>query len=96
MLLEIAHFEDVELLWPFFTHHRFSNIDIIFNPLEVPPRMNIGHIFECSLRHFDERYKQKGSRKLVLSKLYKACKQTANPCKTLDGQMGNPFKEHVL
>uniref|UniRef100_A0A803N320 DNA-directed RNA polymerase n=1 Tax=Chenopodium quinoa TaxID=63459 RepID=A0A803N320_CHEQI len=67
-------------------------VDMIFNPLGVPSRMNVGQIFEYSLglagslldRHyrippFDERYEQEPSRKLVCSELYEASKQTANP-----------------
>nr|QFK69444.1 RNA polymerase beta subunit [Ixonanthes chinensis] len=67
-------------------------IDMVFNPLGVPSRMNVGQIFECSLglagglldKHyriapFDERYEQEASRKLVFSELYEASKQTANP-----------------
>nr|YP_010286953.1 RNA polymerase beta subunit [Limnobium laevigatum]UKT61067.1 RNA polymerase beta subunit [Limnobium laevigatum] len=67
-------------------------LDMIFNPLGVPSRMNVGQIFECSLglagdllnRHyriapFDERYEEEASRKLVFSELYEASKQTSNP-----------------
>nr|YP_010466000.1 RNA polymerase beta subunit [Corydalis temulifolia]QOD41512.1 RNA polymerase beta subunit [Corydalis temulifolia] len=67
-------------------------VDMVFNPLGVPSRMNVGQIFECSLglagdlldRHyriapFDERYEQGASRKLVFSELYEASKRTANP-----------------
>ncbi|RWR77870.1 RNA polymerase beta subunit chloroplast [Cinnamomum micranthum f. kanehirae] len=67
-------------------------VDMVFNPLGVPSRMNVGQIFECSLglagylldRHyriapFDERYEQGASRKLVFPELYSASKQTANP-----------------
>nr|YP_010291112.1 RNA polymerase beta subunit [Juncus compressus]YP_010291367.1 RNA polymerase beta subunit [Juncus tenuis]ULQ66702.1 RNA polymerase beta subunit [Juncus compressus]ULQ67030.1 RNA polymerase beta subunit [Juncus tenuis] len=67
-------------------------VDMIFNPLGVPSRMNVGQIFECSLglagdllkKHyriapFDERYEQDASRKLVFSELYKASRQTTNP-----------------
>nr|YP_009166875.1 RNA polymerase beta subunit [Osyris alba]ALC75175.1 RNA polymerase beta subunit [Osyris alba] len=67
-------------------------VDMVFNPLGVPSRMNVGQIFECSLglagdlldRHyrlgpFDERYEQEASRKLVFSELYEAGKQTSNP-----------------
>ncbi|KAI9383991.1 hypothetical protein POPTR_013G142232v4 [Populus trichocarpa] len=67
-------------------------VDMVFNPLGVPSRMNVGQIFECSLglagslldRHyrvapFDERYEQEASRKLVFSELYEAGKQTGNP-----------------
>nr|YP_010924493.1 RNA polymerase beta subunit [Pentaphorus foliolosus]WKB11252.1 RNA polymerase beta subunit [Pentaphorus foliolosus] len=67
-------------------------VDMVFNPLGVPSRMNVGQIFESSLglagglldRHyriapFDERYEQEASRKLVFSELYEASKQTANP-----------------
>ena len=55
-------------------------VDMVFNPLGVPSRMNVGQILECSLglagsmlnRHyriapFDERYEQEASRKLVFS-----------------------------
>ncbi|TXG60903.1 hypothetical protein EZV62_012266 [Acer yangbiense] len=68
------------------------HVDMVFNPLGVPSRMNVGQIFECSLglaggllnRHYriapyDERYEQEASRKLVFSKLYEASIQTANP-----------------
>nr|YP_010849702.1 RNA polymerase beta subunit [Lobelia heyneana]WGH10983.1 RNA polymerase beta subunit [Lobelia heyneana] len=67
-------------------------VDMIFNPLGVPSRMNVGQLFESSLglagglldRHyriapFDERYEQEASRKLVFSELYEASKQTSNP-----------------
>nr|YP_011003491.1 RNA polymerase beta subunit [Swertia marginata]WPS65795.1 RNA polymerase beta subunit [Swertia marginata] len=67
-------------------------VDMVFNPLGVPSRMNVGQIFECSLglsgslldihyriAPFDERYEQEASRKLVFSELYQASKQTANP-----------------
>nr|ADD31195.1 RNA polymerase beta subunit protein [Phoradendron leucarpum] len=67
-------------------------VDMVFNPLGVPSRMNVGQILECSLglaggmldRHyrigpFDERYEQEASRKLVFSELYNASNQTANP-----------------
>ncbi|KAL7600095.1 hypothetical protein Lser_V15G26597 [Lactuca serriola] len=67
-------------------------VDMVFNPLGVPSRMNVGQIFESSLglagglldRHyriapFDERYEQEASRKLVFSELYEASKQTVNP-----------------
>ncbi|KAH0447410.1 hypothetical protein IEQ34_023743 [Dendrobium chrysotoxum] len=67
-------------------------VDMVFNPLGVPSRMNVGQIFECSLglagdllkKHyrigpFDERYEQEASRKLVFSEFYSASKQTKNP-----------------
>ncbi|KAL3528757.1 hypothetical protein ACH5RR_008079 [Cinchona calisaya] len=67
-------------------------IDIVFNPLGVPSRMNVRQIFECSLmlagslldRHyqiapFDVMYEQEVSRKLVFSELYQASKQMENP-----------------
>nr|YP_009670419.1 RNA polymerase beta subunit [Passiflora jatunsachensis]QCX29691.1 RNA polymerase beta subunit [Passiflora jatunsachensis] len=67
-------------------------VDMVFNPLGVPSRMNVGQIFECSLglagslldRHYriaplDERYEQEASRKLAFSELYEASKQTSNP-----------------
>nr|WCF59839.1 RNA polymerase beta subunit [Adenophora remotiflora] len=67
-------------------------VDMVFNPLGVPSRMNVGQIFESLLglagglldRHyrigpFDERYEQEASRKLVFSELYEAGKQTSNP-----------------
>jgi len=75
---------------PYLLHGR--PVDMVFNPLGVPSRMNVGQIFECSLglagslryRHyriapFDERYELQASRKLVFSELYEASKQTANP-----------------
>ncbi|PHT30264.1 hypothetical protein CQW23_30153 [Capsicum baccatum] len=59
------------------------SVDMVFNPLGVPSRMNVGQIFECSLglagslldKHyriapFDEIYEQEASQKLVFSKLY--------------------------
>lgn len=71
--------------------HR-TPVDRVFNPLGVPSWMNVGQIFECSLklardllgRHywiapFDERCEQEASRKLVFSELYETSKQTANP-----------------
>uniref|UniRef100_A0A0E0P6A2 ATP synthase subunit alpha, mitochondrial n=1 Tax=Oryza rufipogon TaxID=4529 RepID=A0A0E0P6A2_ORYRU len=64
-------------------------VDMVFNPLGVPSRMNVGQIFESSLglvgdlikKHyriapFDERYQQEASGKLVFSELYEASKQT--------------------
>nr|QYK18456.1 RNA polymerase beta subunit [Dryadella lilliputiana] len=67
-------------------------VDMVFNPLGVPSRMNVGQIFECSLglagdllnKHyrigpFDERFEQEASRKLVFSELYEASKKTKNP-----------------
>jgi DNA-directed RNA polymerase subunit beta len=67
-------------------------VDMVFNPLGVPSRMNVGQIFESSLglagdllkKHyriapFDERYEQEASRKLVFSELYEASKETKNP-----------------
>nr|YP_009994458.1 RNA polymerase beta subunit [Cuscuta approximata]QNP08537.1 RNA polymerase beta subunit [Cuscuta approximata] len=67
-------------------------VDLVFNPLGVPSRMNVGQIFECSLglagsllnRHyriapFDERYEQEASRKIVFSQLHEASKKTAHP-----------------
>ncbi|XLS77512.1 hypothetical protein HN51_061737 [Arachis hypogaea] len=66
-------------------------VDMVFNPLGVPSRMNVGQIFECSLRlagdmldrhyriaPFDKRYEQEASRKLVFSELYEASKQMSN------------------
>ncbi|KAG2596581.1 hypothetical protein PVAP13_5KG170049 [Panicum virgatum] len=60
-------------------------VDMVFNPLGVPSRMNVGQIFESSLglagdllkKHyriapFDERYEQEASRKVVFSELYEA------------------------
>ncbi|CAH1440198.1 unnamed protein product [Lactuca virosa] len=60
---------------------------MVFNPLGVPSRMNVGQIFESSLelagglldKHyritpFDERYEQEASRKLVFSEFYEARK----------------------
>ncbi|KAI9174839.1 hypothetical protein LWI28_023438 [Acer negundo] len=94
-------------------------VDMVFNPLGVPSRMNVGQIFECSLRlargllnrhyriaHFDERYEQEASRKLVFSELYEASKQTVNPwvfepeypgkSRIFDGRTGGPFEQPVI
>ncbi|QHN85970.1 DNA-directed RNA polymerase subunit beta [Arachis hypogaea] len=58
-------------------------VDMVFNPLGVPSRMNVGQIFglagDMLDRHyriapFDERYEQEASRKLVFSELYEARK----------------------
>jgi DNA-directed RNA polymerase subunit beta len=64
-----------------------TRVDMVFNPLGVPSRMNVGQIFERSLglagdmlkKHyriapFDKRYEQVASRKLVFSELYEASK----------------------
>ncbi|KAJ8436485.1 hypothetical protein Cgig2_000470 [Carnegiea gigantea] len=82
-------------------------VDMVFNPLGVPSRMNIGQIFECSLglagslldRHyriapFDERHEQEASRKLVFSELYEASKQTANPW-VFEPEIFGPIKSGV-
>jgi DNA-directed RNA polymerase subunit beta len=67
-------------------------IDIIFNPLGVPSRMNVGQIFECLLglageklgsrfkvSPFDEIYGKEASRVLVNQKLKEAALQTNQP-----------------
>ena len=64
-------------------------IDIIFNPLGVPSRMNVGQIFECLLgmagdnlnqrfkiMPFDEMYGQDSSRILITKKLKEASQRT--------------------
>lgn len=64
-----------------------SSIDIIFNPLGVPSRMNVGQVFECLLglagtklgkrfkiSPFDEIYGMEASRILVNQKLKEASK----------------------
>ena len=64
-------------------------IDIIFNPLGVPSRMNVGQVFECLLGlageklgtrfkvcPFDEIYGKEASRILVNQKLKEAAKKT--------------------
>ena len=64
-------------------------VDIIFNPLGVPSRMNVGQIFECLLGlagdqlnkrfkilPFDEMYSVEASRILINSKLKEAANQT--------------------
>ncbi|KAJ6215324.1 hypothetical protein RDWZM_010642 [Blomia tropicalis] len=76
-------------------------VDMVFNPLGVPSRMNVGQIFECSLG-----YEQEASRKLVFSELYEASKQTANPwvfepeypgkSRIFDGRAGSPFEQPVI
>ncbi|KAL4010102.1 hypothetical protein IC575_030598 [Cucumis melo] len=76
-------------------------VDMVFNPLGVPSRMNVGQIFECSLG-----YEQEASRKLVFSELYEASKQTASPwvfepeypgkSRIFDGRTGNPFEQPVI
>ncbi len=61
-------------------------VDILFNPLGVPSRMNVGQIFECLLglagehlgrrfkvKSFDEVYGEEASRILVSQKLKEAC-----------------------
>ncbi|KAA3461858.1 RpoB [Gossypium australe] len=73
-------------------------VDMVFNPLGVHSRMNVGQLFECSLglagslldRHyriapFDERYEQEASRKLVFSELYQAIGTT-----TIGGTIPKP------
>ncbi|KAG5585928.1 hypothetical protein H5410_046362 [Solanum commersonii] len=67
------------------------SIDIVFNPLGVPSRMN--------------RYEQNASRKLVFSELYEANKKIVNPWvfepeypgknRIFDGRTGNPFEQPV-
>ena len=67
-------------------------VDIIFNPLGVPSRMNVGQIFECLLGlaghqlnkrfkilPFDEMYSIEASRILINSKLKEAAEQTKKP-----------------
>jgi DNA-directed RNA polymerase subunit beta len=67
-------------------------IDIIFNPLGVPSRMNVGQIFECLLGlagdqlntrfkilPFDEMYSIEASRILINSKLKEAAINTKKP-----------------
>ena len=64
-------------------------VDIIFNPLGVPSRMNVGQIFECLLglagenlgtrfkiTPFDEVYGREASRILTNQKLKEACLKT--------------------
>jgi DNA-directed RNA polymerase subunit beta len=64
-------------------------VDIIFNPLGVPSRMNVGQVFECLLglageklgnrfkvSPFDEIYGKEASRVLVNQKLKEASKKT--------------------
>jgi DNA-directed RNA polymerase subunit beta len=64
-------------------------IDIVFNPLGVPSRMNVGQVFECLLGFagekigkrfkvspFDEIYGKEASRVLVNQKLKEASKKT--------------------
>ena len=64
-------------------------VDIIFNPLGVPSRMNVGQIFECLLglagdqlnkrfkiMPFDEMYGSETSRILIINKLKEAASQT--------------------
>eukprot|EP01018_Ginkgo_biloba_P040777 Gb_06830 [translate_table: standard] len=67
-------------------------VDMVFNPLGVPSRMNVGQIFEClpglagnpmnkhyRITPFGERYEREASRKLVFPEPYRASEQTANP-----------------
>ncbi|PIA29013.1 hypothetical protein AQUCO_06400064v1 [Aquilegia coerulea] len=76
-------------------------VDMVFNPLGVPSRMNVGQIFECSLG-----YELEASRKLVFSELYEASKKTTNPWvfepehpgKSIifDGRTRDPFEQPVI
>lgn len=67
-------------------------VDIIFNPLGVPSRMNVGQIFECLLGFagdqlnkrfkilpFDEMYSPEASRILINTKLQEAARKTNKP-----------------
>ena len=67
-------------------------VDIIFNPLGVPSRMNVGQIFECLLGlagdqlnkrfqilPFDEMYNKEASRILINTKLQEAAKKKNKP-----------------
>ncbi|KAA3441767.1 RpoB [Gossypium australe] len=78
-------------------------VDMVFNPLGVPSRMNVGQLFECSLglagslldRHyriapFDERYEQEASRKLVFSELYQATRQEVLGTTIIGGTIPKP------
>ncbi|XLS94044.1 hypothetical protein HN51_070052 [Arachis hypogaea] len=73
-------------------------VDMVFNPLGVSSRMNVGQIFECSLglagdmldRHyrivpFDERYGQEASRKLYPGK-----------SRIFDERTGNLFEQPII
>ncbi|XLS97522.1 hypothetical protein HN51_040257 [Arachis hypogaea] len=69
-------------------------VDMVFNPLGVPSRMNVGQIFglagDMLDRHyriapFDERYEQEASRKLYPGK-----------SRIFDGRTGNPFEQPVI
>lgn len=66
-----------------------SVVDIVFNPLGVPSRMNVGQIFECLLGFagtqlnrrfkilpFDEMYGKNASRILIINKLKEAAVKT--------------------
>ncbi|CAN6440722.1 unnamed protein product [Victoria cruziana] len=80
-------------------------VDMAFNLLGVPSRMNVGQI-HYRITPFDERYVQEASRKLVFSELYEASKQTINPwvfepeypgkSRIFDGRTGDPFEQPII
>jgi DNA-directed RNA polymerase subunit beta len=76
-------------------------VDILFNPLGVPSRMNVGQVFECLLglagdqlgyrykiSPFDEIYGKEASRILVNQKLKQASFQTKKPWLFYSGYPG--------
>ena len=76
-------------------------IDILFNPLGVPSRMNVGQVFECLLglagdqlgyrykiSPFDEIYGKEASRVLVNQKLKQASFETKKPWLFYSGYPG--------
>ncbi|KAI3472749.1 hypothetical protein Pfo_030333, partial [Paulownia fortunei] len=82
-------------------------VDMVFNPLGVPSRMNVGQIFECSLglagalldRHyriapFDERYEEEASRNY--KQRIRGEPEYPGKSRIFDGRTGNPFEQPVL
>ncbi|KAL5128106.1 DNA-directed RNA polymerase subunit beta [Glycine soja] len=79
-------------------------VDMVFNPLGVPSRMNLGLPGGMLERHyritpFDERYKQEASRKLPINKhiIYGYLNLSIQgKSKIFDGRTENSFKQLAI